>query len=194
MDILFANGASWFTVPAIVATIYFCLRMGLMFMGAGGFDADADVDIDADLDIDTADGDASTEAFTFFSLQAIAAFLMGFGWGGFASMLSFDGRFMTSLVVGMAVGVFNWFLMGWLTRYLLHLQSSGNISISDAVGQEGKVYLSVPAEGKGLGRVTVVIGSTQRTYDARTEGDAISSGTRVVVKGITANTLIVTSA
>ena len=82
MDLFFGHGAAWFSVPAFLGTFFFLLRLGLMFVGG---DTDVDTDVDADIDID-GDFDASdsdsTSAFKVLSIQTIATFMMGFGWGG----------------------------------------------------------------------------------------------------------------
>ena len=70
-NLFFGFPAAWFTIPAIVGTLFFSLRMALMFIGGGdtGLDADVDFDVDADLNADAGD---SSEAFTLLSIQSIA--------------------------------------------------------------------------------------------------------------------------
>jgi hypothetical protein len=80
-DLFFGNNATWFTVPALIGTLFFVVRLGLMLVGGGDWDVDADVDADIDGDID-GDFDDSDHAFKVLSIQSITAFMMGFGWGG----------------------------------------------------------------------------------------------------------------
>ena len=72
-ELFFGPIAVWFTVPALVGTLFFSLRTALMFVGGveGGVDADFDVDIDLDVDMDV-DADHSTEAFKVLSIQTIS--------------------------------------------------------------------------------------------------------------------------
>ena len=71
IDIFFGGSALWFGIPAVIGTLFFMLRLLLMFVGG---DADADVDIDFDADIDTGDSD---QAFSILSVQSITAFIDG---------------------------------------------------------------------------------------------------------------------
>jgi membrane protein implicated in regulation of membrane protease activity len=192
-DWLFANGLAWYTIPAIVGSVFFVLRLGLMLAG-GVADTDLIPDIDADADIDP-DLHDSTEAFKLLSLQAIAAFLMGFGWGSFAAIRSgMTDSYTAATFIGVLIGAAMVWLLAWMMKLIYDLQTSGNISISSAVGLEGVVYAQVPAGGKGTGQVKLVINERQRIFNARTEGDAISSSSHVRITGVTGNTLIVTPA
>jgi len=82
LDLMFTNHAAWFGVPAVVGSVFFVLRTALMMIGGdlghGDFDADAG---GADLH----HGDPG-DAFKLLSIQSIAAFCMGFGWGGLAGL------------------------------------------------------------------------------------------------------------
>ncbi|MCH7475788.1 MAG: hypothetical protein IIA27_14115, partial [Gemmatimonadetes bacterium] len=73
-ELFFGPIATWFTVPAVLGTLFFSLRTALMFVGGadGGADADVDFDVDVDADLDADAGD-STDAFKVLSIQSIAA-------------------------------------------------------------------------------------------------------------------------
>ncbi len=189
-DYLFNGALPWFTIPALIGTGIFGLFIILMLVG--GLDIDADADFDADVD---ADGDASADSFKLLSIQSISAFLMGFGWGGFAAYKTFaNENFSIALAVGAICGVgIAWLLVLGL-KALYQLESSGNVSVKDAVGLEGEVYVRVPAMGEGSGKVRVVIDERQRIYNAVTEGEEISRSSRVVVTHVVGNTLTVVRA
>src|SRR5690606_2986536 len=68
---LLAHDTIWFTAPALLGTAVFAIKLLFMLVGAGG-------DIDIDIDLDHGD---PTDAFKVLSIQSVAAFLMGFGWG-----------------------------------------------------------------------------------------------------------------
>ncbi|MCB9845804.1 MAG: NfeD family protein [Phycisphaeraceae bacterium] len=177
----FSGNLPWFSVPALIATILFLIRIGFMLVGDVG---DADLgDGDAG---DFGDGDAahdpSDAAFKVLSIQVISAFLMGFGWGGFATLRSgLSNSVLVAIVVGVVFGVaMAWFLMVGL-KAVYSLQSSGNVSMAQAVGTQGTVYLRVPPRGEGAGSVQVVIDGRQRIYNARTEGEEIPRGASVKI-------------
>jgi hypothetical protein len=178
-DSLFAQSALLFTIPALVGTVVFLLKLGLMTIG--GTDIDFDTDVDLDLgDVDT----DSTDAFTLLSIQSIAAFLMGFGWGGLCGLLGLDWPLSWSLLLGLGVGVGIVWLLMLMLKGIYDLQNSGNIDIRQTIGSEGTVYVNVPARDAGRGRVRVIVSKRARIYDAVSEGDEIQSSTRVKVTGV----------
>jgi hypothetical protein len=184
MELLFGDNAAWYTVPAIIGTAFFSLRIVLMMIGMG---ADVDVDID---------GADSTDAFHVLSLQSIAAFAMGFGWGGFAAYRGNPewgqmGAVLSGLICGSGMV---WLLM-ILLRAMTELQTDGNIPLSEAVGKVGEVYLTVPQPGAGRGQVKLVVDQRQRMYSAISGEEALPTGTRVrVVSANDDNTVTVARA
>ena len=73
------------------------------------------------------------------------------------------------------------------------MQQAGNINVfTSAVGCEGKVYLTIPGERAGAGKVQITINNSVREYDALTDGDTLKTGTRIhVTEVIDADTLLV---
>ena len=194
-DLFFGSYAAWFTVPAIIGTLFFSLRLGLMFVGGADTDLDADVDVDFDVDVDAdidADAGDSSEAFKLLSLQSIAAFTMGFGWGGLGALKGAGWSLITSGAFGVAAGAGMVWLLGKMLQAVYSFQSSGNVSIQQALEQDGMVYTSIPAHGQGRGMVRLVIGERERFYKAVTDGAALPSRERVrVVRINDDNTLTV---
>ena len=99
---------------------------------------------------------------------------------------------MVMSVFGAAgVGFFAVLIIGKLFSMMGRIQSSGNVDIRNAIGQEGSVYLTIPAKGRGKVRVSVQ--KRMRIYDAVCEGaNVIKSGESIeVVKVISGNVLVV---
>jgi membrane protein implicated in regulation of membrane protease activity len=199
LQALFDSDMLLFTLPAVLGTLVFLLRLGLMTVG--GFDHDVDVPHDIDVDVsgdvdlghDVEAGD-STAAFRLLSIQSIAAFLMGFGWGGIGAIFGFDWPVPAALITGAAFGLALVWLLGMLMKAMYDLQSSGNVRISDAVGAEGQVYANIPAADDGRGQVRVVIDDRARIYNAVSSGGEIKTGARVRVLRVNQDrTLTVTS-
>ncbi len=180
-DLLFADRALWFTVPAVAGTVFFVFRLIAMLAFGHG---DWHLDDATSLDLDHAD---SSSAFKVLSIQAAAAFLMGFGWGGLGAYRGWGLPALASVPVGFAVGVGMMWLLGKLLRWIARLQSSGTMDTSAALDEEGVVYTTVPAQGGGRGVVRVVVDDRQRYYQAITDGEALPSQTRVRVVGINAD-------
>jgi hypothetical protein len=171
-EALVSDGALWFSVPAIVGSIFFALRLIFLFAGGG------DLGVDADFDLDHGD---PTETFKVLSIQSIAAFLMGFGWGAIAGLRAFEWTWLNSLFLGLACGVAMMWILGLLLKGVHDLQASGNIQVEHAIGAEGTVYASIPASGEGRGQVQVVVDGRQRIYNAVSEADALPSHSRIRV-------------
>ena len=192
LDVLFGQHAGWFTAPALVGTIFFLLR--LLMPGGGDHDA-----IGADAgggDIgDLADAHAgdhggghgggahhdAPSALKLVSVQAVCAFLMGFGWTALGAYRGTGLGPGVSALVGLAGGAAMMWLLGALLRSAMRLEGSGNISIQAAKGREGEVYVTVPAAGSGRGQVRVVIGDRQRIFNAVSAAGELRPSTRVKV-------------
>jgi membrane protein implicated in regulation of membrane protease activity len=201
-QVLFGDSAAWFTVPAIIGTAFFTLRIVMLMLGAGAHDLGLDVHGDfhagdaghgADIQGDAHHADA-THGFNVLSTQSIAAMAMGFGWGGFAALRSgwsWPGVIASGVV---CAAVMVW-VLAMLLRGMTELQTSGNIPIGAALGHEGDVYVKVPGGSVGRGQVKVTVSQHQRIYNAVTGGEDLPSGTRVrVVKVNDDNTLTVARA
>jgi hypothetical protein len=186
LDFLFEGQAGIFTVPALVGTSLFLLRLAMMLVG---FDADHSHGVEPHTGEHHAD---PGEGFKLLSLQTIAAFSMGFGWGGLASMRGSEHGLAFHLLVAVASGLFAFFVLAWSFKQLFRLRASGNISIESAVGVEGDVYIAVPLRGHGLGQVRVVIEGRQRIFNAVADTGPIQSRSRIrVVAANPDNTLTV---
>lgn len=189
---LFTGQTIFFSVPALIGTIFFTLRLALIFIGIGDGHGDMDVASHADASGVGADSHHSSELFKILSIQSIAAFLMGFGWGGLGGLRGAGWEFGTAILSGVAGGVAMVWLLTWLLKLVHDLQSSGTVSIQDAAHAQGDVYVTVPQRGAGSGQVRVVIDERQRIYNAVSESEALPTSTRIRVKCINSdNTLTV---
>jgi membrane protein implicated in regulation of membrane protease activity len=160
-----------------------------MLVGMAGHDLAVDLHADAALDADHGD---PSEAFKVLSIQSIAAFLMGFGWGGAAAYLGSGLGPLRSTIVGLAVGAGMMWVLSKFLRSMHRLQTSGNITIDEAVGCEGAVYLSIPARGAGRGQLRVTVEGRDRIYNAVSDTDELPTGARArVVRANPDNTVTV---
>jgi hypothetical protein len=185
-ELFFGDNAAWFAIPAFVGTIFFFIRCMLMLTGAAA-------DIDADIG-------ESGEAFQLLSLQTLAAFAMGFGWGGLGGLRGFGWDESASLVLALLFGAGMVWMLGLLLKGMNDLQSSGNIALTDTVGKEGDVYATIP--GGGRGQIRLVVNQSLQTYNAMAAvgagneaGEDLPTGTRVrVIAANPDNTLTVVRA
>jgi membrane protein implicated in regulation of membrane protease activity len=171
-----------FDVCAIAGGALFLIRLALQLIG---FSAEGDEIGDASDASDPGDSDAS---FRALSLLGVTAFLMMFGLGGRA-MLASEGTAPAALLVGLAAGGISLWLMGWLFRAMRKMQSSGTTDVSKAIGQEGSVYLTIPAND--VGKVQIAYAGRLDVLDARSaNGQPIPTGARVKVLRIAAGNVL----
>ena len=176
------------------ASLIFVIQTILTFLGMGG-DGGVDTDFDTTADVDlggtdgTFDVDPSMNLLTFRNL---VNFCLGFGR---SAVLLHDKIHNNALLMFVAVliGVGLVAAVMWLFKLLSGMQQSGNIDVhTSAIGCEGKVYLTIPAERKGEGKIQITINNAVREYDAVTDGDEIKTGTAIkVIEVINDYTLLV---
>jgi membrane protein implicated in regulation of membrane protease activity len=185
-------------ISAVTGGTLFVLRTLLMLIGGfGDADVDGDMgDLDMDVshnfdvdhgDIDHADADFS---FKFLSLQGLTAFFMMFGLVGLA-LFHADMMVLLTIVGGTVAGLFTVWVISVIFTNMKRLQSSGTLDIKNAVGQSGKVYLGIPANGSG--QVQVSVQGALRVLDAVSyDKKKITTGTSVkVVDVLGEKTLVV---
>jgi hypothetical protein len=166
--------ASVYLFLAVAATALFVIRLGLQF-----FFGDVDVDLDADAHID-AHMD-STGAFELFSLLSILAFFMGVGWMGLACRVSWGVGSALSAVAATAFGLSLMGLSSGLMYAVRQMAEEGRYDVDTAVGEIGKVYLTIPAKGEGQGQVEVTVSGRRKILPAISKGDSIPAFKRVKI-------------
>lgn len=197
-----------FLISAILGGAVFLVRLILFFIGMGHHGVDGDTGFDGDVGHDAGHmGDAGHDvghvhggiqghaaeaesSFKFVSLQGITAFFMMFGLVGLA--LSRQSKWPTTLSVfgAVAAGFFSVWVMGKLLSAMAKLQSEGTLDIRNAIGQEGTVYLKIPATGKGVVQITVQDTLRELTAVSQ-EKTEIKTGERVVVEDVTGGNILV---
>jgi hypothetical protein len=187
MEILFGGNAGLFGVTAVIGTLFFLGRTALMLFGG-------DTDFHHDVGFDAGAGDAGTAdlghhpdssaAFKILSIQAIAAFLMGFGWGGLGVVRGWGLPFLAGLAVGVVTGSAMTWTLGKLLMWIGRMQSSGTLPFESALYEEGVVYVTIPAARAGRGVVRVVVNDRMQYYPAVTDGDALASQAAVRITAV----------
>jgi len=191
-DLSFIEIVYW--ASAIIGGTLFLFRAVLFFIagdvsdveGHDGFFGDMDVS-DGSAEIHHGDTDLS---FKLLSLQSLTAFFMMFGIFGLAFVAA-GWDVIWTVFGGVAIGVFAMWVLSLIFNTMVRLQSDGTINLENAIGQEGSVYLTIPANGSG--QVQVTVQGSLKIYDAITRNKKkLSTGEKVKVVGVvTGNTLIV---
>lgn len=133
------------------------------------------IDLDTDLDAPDADGGVGgvgivKGGLTFFSIGSWTARVM---------LLSSANPWL-SILLGAAAGAVAVGLLSLLLKFLLDQEENVNFTAEDAVRQSGKVYLRIPATGRGI--VHVHVRGGMREFPARSQDrEEIPTGTEIEV-------------
>jgi hypothetical protein len=187
--------ATWWENLGTLETVYWCLAVPatlvlivLMIATFIGGDVDGDIsDVDMEVDSDAGIG------FQFFSLKNIVGFMAIFGWAGLACV---DAGLSTLAGIAIATlsGLIMMTIMASLFWGLMRMASSGTLNLKNAIGKLGEIYLVVPAERGGFGKVQINVQGALRELDAITDDDlTLNTGTIVkVIDVIDEHILLVT--
>jgi len=161
---------------------------------AGGADFDGGADLGGH---DTGGGGHGHDAshagagIRLFTVQTIVSFLVTFGWSGVAFGSS-GMPWWLAFILAFIIGTATLFGMAKLMQLMMKLQSSGNIDLENAVGLTGEVYIPVPANEGGMGKVSITIQGRYAEYNAVTKGpELLKTGIFVKVAEVRGNTLVV---
>ena len=175
----------------LAASLIFIIQSILTFSGADGGDGGIDTDFDAGFDSEAADAavEGGTNLYTF---RNFVNFFLGFGWSAILlqdKVTSVPLLLVISAVIGVALVALVMYLFKWLSG----MQQSGNINLfKAAVGCNGTVYLTIPGERGGEGKVQLSINNSVREYNAVTDGETLRTGSQIrVVEVISPDTVLV---
>ena len=188
------------------ASLVFIIQTVMTFLGAAGdtdFDINTDMDtagpsdiadgsVDVGADVDTGETGHLGTGMNLLTFRNFINFLIGFGWTAILLKDSIPAtglRMLIAILVGVVLVAVVMLLFKWLTD----MQQSGNINVfKSAVDCEGSVYLTIPGERAGEGKVQITINNSVREYAAVTDGPTLKTGQRIrVVEVVSANTLLV---
>ena len=167
------------------ASLIFVIQTVMTFLGLG--------DHDADFDLDTSDGSFDADpSMNLLTFRNLVNFCLGFGWTAVLMHEKIQSNALL-IIVSVIVGILLVTVVMWIFKWLSGMQQTGNIDVhKSAVGCEGKVYLTIPGERKGDGKVQITINNAVREYAALTDGETIKTGTPIkVIEVINQGTLLV---
>ena len=178
-----------FLYTAIAGGALFAAQMFYFFLAGDG---------DLGVDADSSHGDSGHhgDGFWFFemiSLRTIAAAATFFGVVGLTAR-SFGAEPKVAVLCAGMAGFAAMYSVYWTFRQLFRLESSGTQDIFRAIGLPASVYLRIPANHQGPGKVLVDMQSRTVEYLAVTDDvEPIPSGANVwVVDIVNTETLRVT--
>jgi hypothetical protein len=172
-----------FWIIAIPATLIFVLILILTIFGS-----DADTDVQTDIGHGFVDGDGIP--FQFLSVKNIVGFFAMFGWSGLGFISTGMGPVLV-IALAFLCGLAMMLSMAWLFYLMSKLAESGNMKMKNALGHTGNVYLEIPAQRRGTGKIQITFQGTLQTLDAMTdEEQAIPTSALVQVVDVIDNQIL----
>jgi hypothetical protein len=120
------------------------------------------------------------EGLHLFSARAIAAGVAFFGLGGLAGVATPLGV-VAAVPLALVSGFAGMVMVALAMRSMLKLDSDKSLSLHRAVGVTGVVYLSIPAEKQGAGKVHLTVQERFVELQAVTPDAALPTGSPVLV-------------
>lgn len=133
------NVILFFQCVAIISTVLFVLKL-IIFSIFGG-DAEVEGDFDVADEVDT--------SFDFLSIQSVLAFLMGFGWIGWACLSQFGMRIRFAFLIALVFGFMMMYFSAWLMFCIKKLNHRVKKDFSKCAGLSGRAYTGFKPNGKG---------------------------------------------
>ncbi|MCL2797588.1 MAG: hypothetical protein FWD58_06005 [Firmicutes bacterium] len=160
------------------------IQILMMLFGLGHdttFDHDGHFDHDGG-DMFNHDG-AAAFGMRMLSVRSIIAFLGVGSWVCFTLLYYWPiwGAVLMAVAAGLAAAA----AMAFALTAIQKLQNSGNVSMENALGKSGEVYLRIPGTRGGSGKIQVMVQERMREYDALTDADRLlKTGEKVKVTAI----------
>ncbi|QDU90705.1 hypothetical protein Pla175_41150 [Pirellulimonas nuda] len=172
-----------FLFAALLGGGVLVVQLAMMLLGLGGDGFDFDVDVDADLP----DGDSGHSGVWFWevlSIRTLSAFGAAFGMVGMACR-SYGQSPLAAGTYASLAGLAAMYGVYWLFKQIYRLESAGNEDIQNALDLPAKVYVPIPGEHRGKGKVTLTMQNRTVEYQAVTdESHDLKTGEQVTVTSV----------
>lgn len=172
---------------SIVFSVLFLIQFVVSLIGLD-FDSDTDADLSG-TDVH-ADGYHLDADFQLFSVRSIIAFFTFFGWAGVLT-LNAGASTLGAVIAGGVAGSAAMLIVGYMMYMFSRLGQAGNTDASEALFNTGQVYLPIPSNKNGHGKIHITIEGTMREMDAITKGEALPTGSQIRVVEVLENNVLV---
>ncbi len=170
----------WFI--AIPVSIIFLIQTVMTFMGADAGDG-LSPDFDGDLS-------GSDEAFQLFSFRNLINFLLGLSWAGISFYHTISNALLL-IALSFLVGVLFVYVFFVIIKQIQKLAEDNSFQFANTLNKTGEVYLHIPANKTGKGKVIISVNGSVHELDAITNGAAIGTGSMVKVVGLENNQILI---
>jgi len=172
-------------VVAILTTVLTAIQMIMQIIGLGIHDEfDAGGGSLEGVDSLNDYGMTAFAQLKFLSVRGIMAFLCLGSWTTLA-MLAIPLHWVIAILIGVVVGAIANIAIAFFNRAIMRMRQSGNLDTANSVGKIAEVYLTIPANRAGAGKVNVLVQERFAEIAAVTDLDeAIPTGARVKITGV----------
>ncbi len=170
----------WFV--AIPTSLVFIIQTVMTFLGSDTSDG-IEADFDGDLN-------AAEAPFQLFSLRNLINFLLGFSWTGISFYTTISNKPLL-IFVSLVIGVSFVYLFFLVIRQVQKLAEDNSFKISNTLNKTAEVYLTIPENKSGKGKIMISVNGAFHEMEAMTENDKIQSGSIVKVVKIENNNILI---
>lgn len=156
LDIFSSSQLYW--IISIVASVVQAFLLVGAFIGTG---------TDFDHGADSHDG-STADSVKILSLRILVAFFVGFGWMGVLAQRRGLPPTTTALMA-VGSGVVFMLLMIFTMRMLMSMRHDGSLRYENAIGSQGKVYVTIPPARSGTGQIELMLQGRLITAEAVTD-------------------------
>ncbi len=193
---------------SIPSTLILLIQTVLIIMGFGDGGPDVNLSDTSGIDLPDCDcgmcdvtdvsdvgGDianpADIGAMHLFTFQGIVTFLCVFSWASILTYMACQ-LIPVALIVGFVLGAAAMFGVAKIIQLMGRLAQNGNIVARKFLGETGTVYIPIPANAKGTGKINIALGERYVEFEAVTEGaEELTSGEAVRVTDIRSENILV---
>ncbi|GHU71491.1 hypothetical protein FACS189413_13280 [Bacteroidia bacterium] len=168
-------GLKTYWMIAGIASLIFVIQTIMTFVGM-----DSSVDFDTDFSDTEVHADAS---YPFFSIRNLINFFLGFGWGGVCFYNTFESKVWIAFAA-VLTGLVLVLIFVFIFKQMLRLKRDNTFKISETVGKTANVYLVIPENKSGKGKIQISVRGAFHEIDAQTNGEHIPTGSIIQVDAV----------
>lgn len=170
-------------IIAVIASIFLVVQIIMMLFSLDGGDIDMDNIFDGDVDTDS--------GLSIFTVKSLTAFFALGGWCGFVAQTFMVDNLWAPIIISVVTGSAALLGVAFAMRAISKMQCSGNIVKGNLVGATATVYVGIPANRTGRGKITLTAQGRYMEIDAVTDGDRIPVDCKVTIKEYTEDFAVV---
>lgn len=145
-----------YALIAIPSTLVLVIQTLMLIFGFVGDDIDADgIDLN-DNGIGDTPGDGGESGLALFSVRGLMAMAAIGGWSGLV-MHSSGITLPITILLSLAFGFLTLVGIAYIMKLAVKLQDNGNIDLGSAIGKVGTVYIPIPENMSGAGKVNLTV-------------------------------------